>query len=241
MKGCFASVVGMLISAGSAVADPPSDAERLFVEGQAAYDQGRYDDAIAAWQRSFELSRAPGLEYNIAQAHRLRAKPGDCADARARYESFVRLSEPSPQRSLAEQYIAELADCAADQQRIVVSPRGPRSHDNTARSRTIVAGALGATGAVLLATGIYFGHRGSSLGREITDACADGCDWSVEKDRDASGRRARTLGWTFGAIGVASVLGGAAVYWFGVHRVRVEPVVAGPRDAGAVMSWRTQW
>ena len=72
------ALVILCLLARAALADAPT-AEQLYHAGQTAYDDKRYDDALAAWQKSYELSHLPALEFNIAQAYRLRGKPGDCA------------------------------------------------------------------------------------------------------------------------------------------------------------------
>jgi tetratricopeptide (TPR) repeat protein len=232
----------------SASADPQHEAEQLYRDGQAAFDQVRYDDALASWQRSYELSRASALLYNIGQAYRLRAHPGDCALARARYQDFVRLVEASPQRTLAEQYIAQLTDCAT-----VISTVGASTETqveasaqtSTLRHREIAVAAIGAGGIVLLGTGIYFGHHASTLGSEVMEACtvAHPCPWSSEKQTDAAGRRDATLGWTFDALGAAALLGSGALYYFGVREseIHVAPIATRSTQTGVMLSWRKPW
>jgi tetratricopeptide (TPR) repeat protein len=95
----------------TAVAAAEPEAERLYNEGQSAYDAQRYDDALAAWNKSYELSHLPGLVFNIAQAHRLR---GDCAKAVEAYKKFIALDPKSSERSTAEGFIKDLSPCPQD-------------------------------------------------------------------------------------------------------------------------------
>jgi hypothetical protein len=88
----------------SAFAAPPT-AEDLFAEGQRAYDRHDYALAIERWQESYRLSKEPGLLYNVAQAYRL---AGDCEHALSTYRLFVTADPASDQRSLADDFIAEL-------------------------------------------------------------------------------------------------------------------------------------
>lgn len=70
------------------------EAMRLFGEGRASYDSGRYAEAIAAFTRAYALAPDPLLVFNIAQAHR---KAGNCLAALTAYRSFLRL-DPSSAR-----------------------------------------------------------------------------------------------------------------------------------------------
>lgn len=53
-------------SAQGSERDP--EAHGLFLAGQAAYEAGRFDDALRYFQQSYDLSPRPGLLYNIGQA-----------------------------------------------------------------------------------------------------------------------------------------------------------------------------
>jgi tetratricopeptide (TPR) repeat protein len=93
----------------AAPAESRNHAKRLFEIGQARYDLGEYDEAIAAFREAYEISSAPALLYNIAQAHRLK---GDCPRALQVYRHFVRLDPSSPHRASAEGHVADLeAQC----------------------------------------------------------------------------------------------------------------------------------
>jgi len=101
-----------LIGLGARAEAQPPEAERLYHEGQQAYDDKRYDAALALWQRSYALSKRPGLLFNIAQAFRLRGEDGDCARAVGSYKKFLRLDSGTARHTAAEAFIDELAECA---------------------------------------------------------------------------------------------------------------------------------
>ncbi len=85
-------------------------AREQFLNGRAAYDEGRYDDALAAFERAFELSPRPALHYNIGLAHdRLRHD----ADALEHYETYLREVENPPQQVQVEARIAALREAEA--------------------------------------------------------------------------------------------------------------------------------
>jgi tetratricopeptide (TPR) repeat protein len=86
-------------------ADAEKEARGLFAQGQIHYSLGEYPQAIAQFRRAYELTSAPGLLFNIAQAHRL---DGDCKQALEVYRHFVRLAPGSPYRAEADAQIAAL-------------------------------------------------------------------------------------------------------------------------------------
>lgn len=107
------SVAVQLVAPGAPAVAQPNEAEKLYRQGQTAYDGKRYDGALVAWLRAYELSKLPGLLFNIAQAYRLRGLPGDCTKAAQTYERFVAAAPTSPQVPAARGFIAELAPCVA--------------------------------------------------------------------------------------------------------------------------------
>jgi tetratricopeptide (TPR) repeat protein len=216
----------------SALAAP--SAETLFDEGQAAYDQGDYRRAIDRWQKSYRLSKEPALLYNIALAY---SSADDCEHALSTYKQFIALDPTSEQRSLAEESARGLdAKC--------VSPAEPQAEDTDGGRNLRLAGLVtGGAGAALVVTGLLFGRRASTLGDEVTDACSDPtdpCDWDMQKDKDATGRRYSAIGYTLDVVGVVAVAGGALVYFLGDRKssVTVSPT---PRDGGAVLSLGGHW
>jgi len=82
-----------LASSGSAQQQPepidPSrdrEARSLFEAGRAAFDDGRYEDALGYFQRSYDLSHRPALLYNIGTTNdRLRRSE----DAITAFESYL--------------------------------------------------------------------------------------------------------------------------------------------------------
>lgn len=89
-------------------------ARRLFDQGQTFYSLGEYDRAIASFREAYELSSAPGLLFNLAQAHRLN---GECRRALELYRHFVRLAPDSPQAREAQKESRNLeGGCSAAQE-----------------------------------------------------------------------------------------------------------------------------
>ncbi|MBA2543304.1 MAG: hypothetical protein H0V17_26920 [Deltaproteobacteria bacterium] len=232
-------VILLVLATRVASAQAP-DAEQLYKDGQAAYDSKRYDDAIAAWSKSYELSRLPALVFNLAQAHRL---AGHCTKAVDSYKKFLSLDPQADEKSAAEQFLRELEPCKQEPKPIVVKPRveilpsgmgSYRIEDRGGGKRTFGV-ITGAAGIALFATGLYFGNRATSLANEIEAACELGCEWSTLEAKDASGRQAATLQYVFYGVGATAVVGGTVLYLLGA-RARETRVVIEPTSGGATAS-----
>jgi tetratricopeptide (TPR) repeat protein len=76
-----------------------------YQRGTAAYRARRYDEAIAAFNRAFELDPAPILIFNIGQAQ---FKKGERAQALASYRRYLELEPTSTNRAQVEARIREL-------------------------------------------------------------------------------------------------------------------------------------
>lgn len=73
-------------------------ARKLFEQGQVHYSLGEYDHAIAFFREAYEISSAPALLFNLAQANRLK---GECRRAVELYRHFLRLAPESAQAGKA--------------------------------------------------------------------------------------------------------------------------------------------
>jgi tetratricopeptide (TPR) repeat protein len=235
-------VVALL--AGVAAAEP--EAERLYRDGQAAYDAQRYDDALAAWTQSYELSHLPGLVFNIAQAHRLR---GDCAKAVEAYKKFVALDPRSSERPTAEGFIKDLSPCPDDKPTPTPPPpkpppapiesKPPIADVDTGRGKRIAGLAIAGGGLAIAGTGLYFGNRAASLGDEVRKACASSCAYPDIRDKDQEGRRDETIQWILYGAGAAAIVTGGVVYMLGAKRA--SPVAVVPHGDGAVVTFSGGW
>jgi tetratricopeptide (TPR) repeat protein len=236
--------VGILLVARLAAA-APSEAERLYNEGQTAYDAKRYDDAIAAWTRSYELSHLPALVFNIAQAYRL---AGNCEKAVESYKKLVELDPKSPQRTAAEGFVRDLEPCPAqiappppppDVGHVEPKPVPPVVVPVEPRKRPILAYAVGGAGVALIAVGAYFGSQASSLASDVNTACKAGCDFDTIKQKDADGRSAQSYEYVFLGVGLAGVATGTVLYMLG-HRHEAAVTVT-PVRGGAGLAWTHHW
>jgi tetratricopeptide (TPR) repeat protein len=106
-------------SPGLAQEAPPADearAKELYANGQRLYDEGYYEQAIAAWKEAYALSSRPALLYNVSNAYERLGKLQEALDTLNLYRAFASGDEAATldrriavlERRLAEQRAAPL-------------------------------------------------------------------------------------------------------------------------------------
>ncbi len=226
-------------------------AEDLYDEGQTAYDGADYTTAITRWAASYELSRESGLLFNLAQAYRL---SGDCTSALSTYKRFVTLDPTADQRALTDDLVRELEPKCGGAGRAIGERTVPKlvlsrpsavsleREREPGRTLKITGLVTGGAGVASIAVGLALGHHASTLAGEVTRACALSvtCDWSVQKSKDAAGRRDAALGYAFDVIGIAAIVGGVTMYYLG-YREGMISISPRTREGGAVITWSGSW
>jgi tetratricopeptide (TPR) repeat protein len=101
-----------------AAAAQPSDAQKkeakeINDKATRLYEVGRYEEAIAEYQKVYLIVDDPVLLYNIAQSYRLWGKPEDAARF---YRNYLRRAPNAPNRADVEKKIA-------DQERLIEERR----------------------------------------------------------------------------------------------------------------------
>lgn len=87
-----------------------SEARALFMAGRVAFEDGRYEAAIAHFKASYELSRLPALLYNLAQCYdRLRRDQ----EAIATFERYLELDPTVENRASVEARLEALRAAVA--------------------------------------------------------------------------------------------------------------------------------
>ena len=102
---------------------PSSDAARreeakaAFGRGNAAYNLGKYGEAIGEFEKAYALSRLPDILFNLGQCYRKQWETDKRSELGRRalhyYEALVREGPSSRVRPDAEQFIAELSPAVA--------------------------------------------------------------------------------------------------------------------------------
>src|SRR5438552_411056 len=92
--------------ADGAAADP----EKALVERAVrAYDEGRFDEAVADFSEGYRLYRKPPYLFNLGQAQRQQKK---CGDALGAYRQFLSEAPADDERRpLATRRVAEMQKC----------------------------------------------------------------------------------------------------------------------------------
>jgi len=211
----LAQVVAVLVAvAAPAHADEVSD---LVAAGSAAYQEGRYDDAIAKLTRAYELSPTPDILFALAQAERL---GGRCPAAILHYKKVLEKVTDLDTSRLVQGNIALCERTQAvdqpkpDQPKPDPQPQPP-PQPQTPQTRTVVerrtdplaVGAL-TIGGLGLGTSVgLFIASGSTR-----DAAANAPTLDENRSLNESADSQRMYSFVFGGVGVA-LLG------FGIYRL----------------------
>src|SRR5580693_5254089 len=97
----------VLVLSATALASP---AQTLLERGLRSYAVGHYPEAIASFQRGYEMEPRPEFLYALAQAQRMN---GDCRGAVASYRAFLRTSPAERAAAPARQNLARCEELLA--------------------------------------------------------------------------------------------------------------------------------
>jgi tetratricopeptide (TPR) repeat protein len=257
-----AALVLVLVMAGVASAGPnvQKEADVLFEKGQASYQAGKYQDAIAQFKEAYELVKDPVYLFNIAQSYR---KVADCTAAAEYYKRYLEKAPNAENKQKVEQWLEELRPCVQQRERDQESARKSAEEAERLRRERELAAASGivlpqngtldrgkpyrygglvlvGVGVVGIAVGIGFSVKGSSIKSDIDKRCSppNSCQWDSEEiqalHRDGESANTWTkVGYITGGI---AIVGGAALYMYG--RTRIENVSLAPGPGGATVSAR---
>jgi tetratricopeptide (TPR) repeat protein len=84
--------------------DAKAAARAHFKRAEAAFNLGKFEDALAAYQAAYETKPLPGFLFNIAQCHR---NLGNHERALFFYRRYLALDPQSPNRAVVEELIDE--------------------------------------------------------------------------------------------------------------------------------------
>ncbi len=101
----FAVVAALLLATTSAQADPDARAQAAahVRQGQAFFQHGDFDRALAEYQTALDLSAEPSLIFNIALCHDRANRPEEALRA------FQRYLELAPNGSVADEARGDVA------------------------------------------------------------------------------------------------------------------------------------
>ena len=208
-------------------------ARELFEQGEAAYEEGRYEEAIAAFEQAYGLSARPLLLYNIANAQERLGLLREALDNLRYYLEDA----PDDERPVIERRIRGLEDRVARQEREEQERRADQQ--NIARTAAEAAAAaavrdgrgraepsgpappiLGWTlsigGAALAVTGIVFGALALGARGGAAELCSDvGENTFCPNSAESALSRDRT----FSLLADIGIIAGIAAASVGVYLV----------------------
>jgi hypothetical protein len=241
-------------AAGPTEAD--SEARRLFKEGDKLYAEGDYEGAVRAFEKSYELSQQPALQYNLANAYERLGRYDDGVKALQAYEPHAAGDE----REVVRRRIKKLQERAEQQRKeapaatppsnsdtpaapaISEAPAGPGpAEDKATSSGPPVAGyVLLGVGAVGIGVGSFLGLKALSSKSDAEKLCPNvagkrTCPATADETLSSNTRNAVLADIGFG-VGIAALAVGGYLLFSGgkakeTTAMQLQPS-AGPRGGG---------
>jgi tetratricopeptide (TPR) repeat protein len=251
------SALGWLVASAPAFAgDPPpppagtpseadmNRAKELFDNGQILYDEGRYDDAITAWEQAYRLSGLSDLLFNISGAYERIGKFNDALAALNRYRVFAPASERETldrrMRTLEERMkTAEAAPKPIDPPTTPVetTAKPPPATEPAKPKRAgppVAPIGVAVVGLGAIAYGTVEGLRASGAVSSLNDQCVAGANGLLcpAGARDASATRAKSSVTAAAALGAGGLLTAGGLVWLVVagnssSDLRLTPTIGG--------------
>ena len=245
-------------------------AKAYFERGSAYYAAGDYLLARAEFAAGYELSGRPLFLFNMAECSRLNGDLEQARTGYERYlreapsgsqvplakERLAAMKQPRPEpvakaptQPSGPVLGPKPAQPAGPAQR-VLGPMPPERSDgiyassdprSSGRTKRLVGLGVGGGGVLLVFAGMFYWRKSANLGEEVTDACANGCDWATVSDKYEDSHSAERRQWTMLGFGTAALAAGGVLYWLGLREEAAASVVVAPRADGAAVSWSGRW
>jgi tetratricopeptide (TPR) repeat protein len=242
--------------------DKKAEAKALYEQGLSHYNLGEFDQAIDAFRKSYAISQAPGLLFNIAQSFRLKK---DYEQATYFYQTYLRLKPDAPNRADVEERLKEMQDALEEQKKLgnkppigTVSPDGgttttttttptgttttttttpekpvPTGETGVRSTSLITAGyATGGAGIALVATGFVFGKLAKNAERDLNKLNNGGTWTQAQQDRYDAGKRNNTIATISFIAGGAALVTGATLFVLGTMKKSSTEVAIMPTAHG---------
>ena len=187
--------------------DDDREARQLFLSGQRAFVEGRFEDALFNFKQSYSLSGRPALLYNIGAAQDRLRRSRDALDS---FEQYLDLA-PDADNAREVRARVELLRTELEQEATQVSVAEPVDSDATTARRLRRAGLalLGVT-AVAGGLGLYFYLDARGTHEDLEAACGPFSCTQEQVDASHGPRRQRAaralLGVTLAAAAASVTL-----------------------------------
>lgn len=154
-------------------------AKELYGNGVILYEEGQYEDAIAAWQEAYRLSNKALLLYNIANAYERLGELQEALDNLNRYRAFAPADEKEALDRRMRNIERRMQDAAVAAPPVVVTR--PDEPDTVATTPIATGGngvgtfpiVLIGTGTAATGAGVVFGIGALSARRDARALCTD--------------------------------------------------------------------
>lgn len=161
-------LLALLLGTPNAHASSTDDerARELYENGAILYEEGRYEDAVAAWQEAYRISQRPQLLFNIANAEERLGRYSEALDHLNRYRAFAAADE----RDTLDRRIANLERRLAEQP---VTPTPTPVSPEPKRHVPVVPVVLFSLGGASAITGGVFAGLANNARGEAADLCIE--------------------------------------------------------------------
>ncbi|MBX3192384.1 MAG: tetratricopeptide repeat protein, partial [Labilithrix sp.] len=243
-KATFATimVLGLLAAPPEAAAQPKPDkaaqdahAKELFAKGDAAYAEGRYEEALAAFQEAYTLSGRPQLLFNVSNALERLGRYAEATDALEKYLA----SGKARDRDVVQKRLANLKkrveEQKKEQEQKAKEEEEKRGEEREKRkgeegqpaavqpvvvvpppekSTSVLPIVLVGAGGALIATGVVFGILTLSARSDASAGCADGAAGNL---CNGDARSALDREKTFGLVTDITLASGIVATGVGIY------------------------
>ena len=123
-RAALAAVMALLTIPAQAKDATEMRAREQFSAGQAAYANGRYEQALGAFSAAYGLQPVPGFLFNIAQCHR---QLGNYERAAVFYQQYLDLSPSSANTATVRALLSEIEASEKESKRRLAEQRNLRA------------------------------------------------------------------------------------------------------------------
>lgn len=208
--------------------DDDARARALFQSGAVLYDEGRYEEAVAAFEEAYRLSARPALLFNIANALERLGRWDEALDVLSRYRAYARPDERetldrrigSLQRRISEAAAAPPPPAPAPPAPTVAAAPlvTPRSDEPTLFRPAPIG--LASAGLALTGVGAALGVASAAAGENAATLCAPDQGGSLRCSAAAATALTDEAGMAVAAdvlvgVGIAGLGAGVALAFWG--------------------------
>ena len=214
------ALLSLLLTSPALAQDSDARARELYENGAMLYEEGRYEDAIAAWEEAYDLSERPALLYNIANAYERIGDYEAALDALGRYRAYAPASERESLDRRLRNIEARMRESGSSSSSS--STRAPRQ----APEIELAPVGLVALGVGGLGTGVVFAARSASAKSQLGELCVEGTCPSEAADLLQQNSRSALIADICFATGALAAAGGTTL-WLIDDRASLRPLPGG--------------